>query len=246
MTAVPAPSPARSAVVSRTAATPWARPAPDVAAELGSGTGGLGSADAVRILAEVGPNELPPPERPPLWRRILAQFQDVLVYVLLVSAGLKAILGEWIDFTIILLVAVVNAAVGFIQEGRAESALEGIRQMLSPSAEVLRDGAWATVDAAHVVPGDVVRVRPGSASPPTCGCSRRRTCVWRSPRSRASRSPPRRTRPPSTRRRASATARACCSPGRSSWPARGRGSSSPRARRPSSVGSRGSSPRPTT
>ncbi|QFU98306.1 Magnesium-importing ATPase [Luteimicrobium xylanilyticum] len=161
---MPAPPPAPTAAT-RAVATPWARPAPEVAAELGSSAGGLGSASAARRLADVGPNELPPPERPPLWRRVLAQFQDVLVYVLLVSAGLKAILGEWIDFTIILLVAVVNAAVGFIQEGRAESALEGIRQMLSPSAEVLRDGAWATVDAAHVVPGDVVRVRPGERVP---------------------------------------------------------------------------------
>jgi len=136
-----------------------------VAAAFGAGPDGLGSGTVARLLEEVGPNELPPPERPPLWRRVLTQFQDVLVYVLLVSAGLKAILGDWIDFTIILLVAVVNAAVGFIQEGRAESALDGIRQMLSPSAEVLRDGAWATVDAAEVVPGDVVRVRPGERVP---------------------------------------------------------------------------------
>ncbi|MGC5166274.1 cation-translocating P-type ATPase [Luteimicrobium sp. DT211] len=167
MTAVPAPHPASASATAPGApgSSPWARPAAEVAADLGSGPDGLGAAAAARLLAEVGPNELPPPERPPLWRRVLAQFQDVLVYVLLVSAGLKAILGEWIDFTIILLVAVVNAAVGFIQEGRAESALDGIRQMLSPSAEVRRGGSWATVDAAQVVPGDVVRVRPGERVP---------------------------------------------------------------------------------
>ena len=167
MTAVPAPPPASASAPApgSPAASPWAAPAGEVAAALGSGPDGLGSAAAARLLADVGPNELPPPERAPLWRRILTQFQDVLVYVLLVSAGLKAILGEWIDFTIILLVALVNGAVGFIQEGRAESALDGIRQMLSPSAEVRRDGAWATVDAAEVVPGDVVRVRPGERVP---------------------------------------------------------------------------------
>lgn len=144
---------------------PWALPAEAVLAALGSRGEGLTTAVADQTLAEVGPNELPPPERPPLWRRVLAQFQDVLVYVLLVAAGLKAILGEWIDFTVILLVAVVNAAVGLIQEGRAESALDGIRKMLSPTAEVRRDGEWTKVDAAAIVPGDVVRVRAGDGVP---------------------------------------------------------------------------------
>jgi magnesium-transporting ATPase (P-type) len=144
---------------------PWSLPVEEVLAALGSGADGLTTATAEQRLAEVGPNELPLPPRPPLWRRVLAQFQDVLVYVLLVAAGLKAILGEWIDFSIILLVAVVNAAVGLIQEGRAESALDGIRKMLSPTAEVRRDGEWTKVDASAVVPGDVVRVRAGDGVP---------------------------------------------------------------------------------
>ncbi|MBO9554456.1 MAG: HAD-IC family P-type ATPase [Cellulomonas sp.] len=143
----------------------WSLPADEVLAAVGSGADGL-SADVVeRRLAEHGPNELPLPPRPPLWRRVLSHFQDVLVYVLLVAAGLKAILGEWIDFAVILLVAIVNAAVGLIQEGRAESALDGIRKMLSPGAEVRRDGGWTKVDAAAVVPGDVVRVRAGDGVP---------------------------------------------------------------------------------
>ncbi|HWJ86117.1 MAG TPA: HAD-IC family P-type ATPase [Cellulomonas sp.] len=144
---------------------PWSAPADEVVAALGSSTDGLSGRAAADRLAEVGANELPVPQRPPLWRRVLAQFQDVLVYILLVAAGLKAILGEWIDFSVILLVAIVNAAVGLIQEGRAESALDGIRKMLSPTAEVLRDGAWAKVDASAVVPGDVVRVRAGDGVP---------------------------------------------------------------------------------
>jgi len=162
---VPAPVATPSPAPSPTVGAPWSLAADEVLAALDSGADGLTAPTAALRLAEVGRNELPLPPRPPLWRRVLAQFQDVLVYVLLVAAGLKAILGEWIDFSIILLVAVVNAAVGLIQEGRAESALDGIRKMLSPTAEVRRDGTWTKVDAAAVVPGDVVRVRAGDGVP---------------------------------------------------------------------------------
>ncbi|GAB6939529.1 cation-transporting P-type ATPase [Isoptericola variabilis] len=148
-----------------TDATPWSRPPAEVLAALRTDDGGLSAADAAARLAEVGPNRLPPPEKDPLWKRILVHFDDVLIYILLVSAVLKAILGDWVDFTVILLVAVVNAAIGFIQEGRAESALNGIRQMLSVHAEARRDGAWAKIDADDVVPGDVVRVRSGDRVP---------------------------------------------------------------------------------
>ncbi len=167
-----APTPA-SAVSSTTSAgtaerpldAPWSLPPDEVLAELGTDAGGLSGADATARLDEVGPNRLPPPQRDPLWKRILVHFDDVLIYILLVSAVLKAILGDWVDFTVILAVAVINAAIGFIQEGRAESALEGIRNMLSVNAEVRRDGAWARVDADDVVPGDVVRVRSGDRVP---------------------------------------------------------------------------------
>lgn len=151
--------------VERPLDAPWSRPPDEVLAELGTDAGGLSNADAAARLADVGPNRLPPPQRDPLWKRILVHFDDVLIYILLVSAVLKAILGDWVDFTVILAVAVINAAIGFIQEGRAESALEGIRNMLSVNAEVRRDGAWARVDADDVVPGDVVRVRSGDRVP---------------------------------------------------------------------------------
>ncbi|MFC7876905.1 cation-translocating P-type ATPase [Isoptericola sp. NPDC057391] len=145
--------------------TPWSRPPAEVLAALRTDDGGLTAVGAAERLAEVGPNRLPPPEKDPLWKRVLVHFDDVLIYILLVSAVLKAILGDWVDFTVILLVAVVNAAIGFIQEGRAESALNGIRQMLSVHAEARRDGAWARIDADDVVPGDVVRVRSGDRVP---------------------------------------------------------------------------------
>ncbi|MBM7479924.1 cation-translocating P-type ATPase [Oerskovia jenensis] len=147
------------------APTPWALPPRAVLAEVGSSDAGLTAEQARTRLAEVGPNRLAPAARTPWWRRVLSQFDDVLIYILLVSAVLKAIVGDWIDFTVILAVAVINAAIGLIQEGRAEKALDGIRGMLSVHAQVRRDGAWTQVDADDLVPGDVVRVRSGDRVP---------------------------------------------------------------------------------
>ncbi|MEN5073382.1 HAD-IC family P-type ATPase [Isoptericola cucumis] len=155
----------RADTASAVPSAPWSQPPDDVLRALGTTGGGLTSADAAERLERVGPNRLPPPERDPLWKRIAVHFDDILIYILLVSAVLKAILGDWVDFTVILAVAVINAAIGFVQEGRAESALDGIRQMLSVHAEARRDGAWARVDADDVVPGDVVRVRSGDKVP---------------------------------------------------------------------------------
>nr|WP_069387615.1 HAD-IC family P-type ATPase [Cellulosimicrobium cellulans] len=144
---------------------PWARPPADVLTAVRSTDDGLSRAEAAERLEEVGPNRLAPTKRDPLWKRILVHFDDILIYILLVSAVLKAVLGDWIDFTVILAVAVINAAIGFIQEGRAESALNAIRDMLSVEAQVRRDGAWANVDADDLVPGDVVRVSSGDRVP---------------------------------------------------------------------------------
>ncbi|MBE7699161.1 HAD-IC family P-type ATPase [Oerskovia sp. Sa1BUA8] len=145
--------------------TPWALTPQEVLAEVGSSDTGLTADQARTRLAKVGPNRLAPPPRTPWWRRVLTQFDDVLIYILLVSAVLKAIVGDWIDFTVILAVAVINAAIGLIQEGRAEKALDGIRSMLSVHAQVRRDGAWTQIDADDLVPGDVVRVRSGDRVP---------------------------------------------------------------------------------
>ncbi|WP_244929098.1 HAD-IC family P-type ATPase [Nocardioides sp. W7] len=144
---------------------PWATSADEVLSALGTGGDGLESEEVRRRLAEAGPNRLTPPARTPWWRRVLAQFQDVLIYILLVSAALKALLADWIDFTVILAVTVINAGVGLVQEGRAERALSAISQMLSVQASVRRDARWLDVEADELVPGDLVRVRPGDRIP---------------------------------------------------------------------------------
>ncbi|MCL2515099.1 MAG: HAD-IC family P-type ATPase [Microbacteriaceae bacterium] len=146
-------------------AEPWARPAEAVLHDLGAGDHGLTGDEASGRLAQHGPNLLAPPRPTPWWKRVLLQFKDVLIYVLLASALLKALLGEWVDFAVILAVAVINAVIGLVQEGRAEQALNAIRNMLSAQAQVLRGGEWVEVDAAQLVPGDLVRVRAGDRVP---------------------------------------------------------------------------------
>jgi magnesium-transporting ATPase (P-type) len=126
---------------------------------------GLSAEEANRRLAEYGPNRLPEEERPSALIRFAKQFHNVLIYVLLAAAVITGVLGEWVDTGVILAVVLVNAIVGFVQEGKAEAALEGIRQMLSLEATVTRDGRRRTVPADELVPGDVVLLESGDRVP---------------------------------------------------------------------------------
>ena len=136
-----------------------------VLAGVGSSADGLSSAEAAARLRRDGPNLIPAGKRDPAAVRFFKHFDDILIYILLVAAALKAVLGEWVDFGVILVVAFINAGIGFLQEGRAEQALEGIRSLLSTRAQVRRDGAWTHVPAEDLVIGDVVRVGPGARVP---------------------------------------------------------------------------------
>ncbi|MFC7493191.1 MULTISPECIES: cation-translocating P-type ATPase [unclassified Nocardioides] len=144
---------------------PWAIPPTAVLTAVASTAGGLDAAEVERRTERFGPNRLAPPKRPPWWRRVLAQFDDILIYILLVAAAAKAVLADWVDFAVILAVAVINALIGLIQEGRAERALDAIKEMLSVRAQVVRSGTVADVDADVLVPGDVVRLRSGDRVP---------------------------------------------------------------------------------
>ncbi len=147
-------------------AAAWhALPAEAVLARLGSGRTGLDEDEARARLARHGPNRLPEPPRPGPLRRFLRQFHDVLIYVLLASAAVTAALQEWVDSAVILGVVLVNALVGFIQEGRAERALETIRGLLAPEAVVVRGGRQRVLPAAELVPGDVILLQAGDRVP---------------------------------------------------------------------------------
>jgi magnesium-transporting ATPase (P-type) len=132
---------------------------------LSTDSNGLSTEEAVRRRESFGVNRLPePPKRSPVLR-FLSHFHNLLIYVLIASAAVTAALGHVVDTAVILAVVIVNAVIGFIQEGRAEQAMQAIRQMLAPRAAVLRDGQRVSVDAADLVPGDLVLVEAGDRVP---------------------------------------------------------------------------------
>ncbi|MEE4330119.1 MAG: cation-transporting P-type ATPase, partial [Wenzhouxiangella sp.] len=142
-----------------------AHSAEDVCRALGATPGGLSAADATARLRRFGPNRLQQRRsRGPLIR-FTAQFRNVMILVLIAAAVMAAALGHLLDAGVIAAVVVINALVGFIQEGRAESAMAAIGRMLALDAEVLRDGRWQRLPAAGLVRGDVVRVREGDRIP---------------------------------------------------------------------------------
>ena len=144
---------------------PYAEPFDEVLRTLGSNEGGLSLAEAKERLEKYGLNKLPDPEKEGIFKRFFKHFNDTLIYVLLASAGITAIMGHIIDTGVILGVVVINAVIGFIQEGKAEQALEGIRKMLSLNAFVKRDGEWTEVNAEEIVKGDIVRIKSGNRAP---------------------------------------------------------------------------------
>ena len=154
----PSPEPAES--------TPWhALDVDETLQRLEADRQGLTAEQAMNRLATFGPNRLTEAKpRSPL-ARFLAQFRNVLIYVLLAAGIVTALLQHGLDSGVIFGVVIVNALIGFIQEGKAENALRAISQMLSPQALVVRDGHRVTVDAAKLVPGDVVPLQAGDKVP---------------------------------------------------------------------------------
>ncbi len=132
---------------------------------LASSPHGLRQQEAERRLLIYGPNRLRPPKKRGPLARFFAQFHNVLIYVLLASATVTAALAHWVDTGVILGVVIINALIGFIQEGKAEQALDAIRRMLSHQAAVARDRRYASLPAEALVPGDVVMLEPGDKVP---------------------------------------------------------------------------------
>ena len=135
---------------------PYALKPEEVLSGLRSQRDGLSGTEAADRLKAVGPNRLPAPPKEGPWQRFFKHFNDILIYILLAAGVAKAFLGQWVDAGVIIAVAVINAVVGFIQEGKAEEALEGIRKMLSLRAHTRREGKWIELDAADLVPGDIL------------------------------------------------------------------------------------------
>ena len=158
---------AEAPVGTRTKATPtWHAIEPLAAlAALGAQAEGLSAEEAARRLAEHGPNRLPEAPRPGLLARLLRQFNNLLLYVLMAAALVTALMGHWVDTAVIAAVVLLNALIGFVQEGKAEKSLDAIRRLLAPHARVLRDGHAHDIEASGLVPGDVLLLASGDSLP---------------------------------------------------------------------------------
>src|SRR6478609_2758700 len=126
---------------------------------------GLYAADAASRLQKYGPNRLPEGKKRGSFMRFLSQFNNILVYVLLGAGFTKLMLNLWIDAAIIFGVVFLNALLGFIQEGRAEKALDSIRNMLSAESRTVRGGETRVMAAEQLVPGDIVLLESGDKVP---------------------------------------------------------------------------------
>lgn len=126
---------------------------------------GLDAAEAAKRLQTYGPNRLPQGKKKGPLMRFLAQFNNILIYVLLAAGFIKLMLSLWLDASIIFAVVILNSLLGFLQEGRAEKALDSIRNMLSAEARVLRGGETRMIAAEDLVPGDIVLLESGDKIP---------------------------------------------------------------------------------
>ncbi|MGB5717871.1 MAG: HAD-IC family P-type ATPase, partial [Gammaproteobacteria bacterium] len=133
--------------------------------KLGADPDGLGDEEAQARLSQHGLNRLAPSRKRSALVRFMLQFHNVLVYVLLLAAIVTGMLAMWIDTAVIIGVILINATVGFLQEGRAERALEAVRNMLSPTATVVRNGQRVSIPAESLVPGDRVLLEAGDKVP---------------------------------------------------------------------------------
>ena len=137
-----------------------------LAGELRTNLGmGLPESEAGRRLADLGLNELP--EAPPVspLRLFLAQFASLIVWVLIGAAAISGLLADWVDTAAILAIVVLNAALGFIQEYRAERSLAALKKLSVTTARVIRDGAVRSIPARELVPGDLIQVEAGDHVP---------------------------------------------------------------------------------
>jgi len=126
---------------------------------------GLTDDEARSRLEKYGRNELA--QAPPVawWKKLLGQFNSLVVWILIVAAIIAGAMSEWIDTVAILAIVALNGVLGFLQEAKAEQALEALKKMSSPMAKVLRGGHLVSVPASEVVPGDIVELEAGDLVP---------------------------------------------------------------------------------
>ena len=137
----------------------------EVLSSLKSGQRGLSSDDAAKRLFEYGPNQLESPSKPSPLKIFLGKFKDYMVLVLIFAAVISYIAGESTNAYVILGIVFLVAVIGFFQEYKAERAMEALREMVAPEADVMRDGKMSTVSASDLVPGDTIYLEAGDKVP---------------------------------------------------------------------------------
>ncbi len=137
----------------------------EVCEELKTSTAGISSQESVERLCQYGPNELKEKKKRTPFMMFLDQFRDFMILVLIAAAIISGFIGELSDTIAIVVIVVLNAVVGFIQEYRAEKAMEALKKMAALTATVIRDGAPSTIASSELVPGDVVMLEAGRIVP---------------------------------------------------------------------------------
>jgi Ca2+-transporting ATPase len=126
---------------------------------------GLSQQEATARLQKFGPNALQEKKKKPAWMLFLAQFKDFMILILAAAAVISGIVGDLTDTLIILVIIVLNAVLGFVQEYRAEKAMESLKKLTETQTKVLRDGQLLSVPSRDLVPGDVVALEAGNMVP---------------------------------------------------------------------------------
>lgn len=137
----------------------------DLKDHLNTSETGLSQREAAKRLEEFGLNEIPDRGKRPLWKILLKQFNNLMVYILLVAALISYLTGHMIDVYVIFGIVLINAVIGFIQEYKAEDAVASLKNLLVPKCKVIRDGQLQTIDAKKLVPGDVIALEEGDLIP---------------------------------------------------------------------------------
>lgn len=140
-------------------------PVEGVESSLQSSSAGLSAAAAQERLAQYGPNELAAGKRTTAWDILFEQFKNIFVIILLLAAVTSAVMGHTLEALAITVIVIFSVVLGFVQEYRAERAIEALREMAAPTAKVLRDGDEIEIPAREVVPGDVIFLRAGDRVP---------------------------------------------------------------------------------
>lgn len=131
----------------------------------GSSSTGLTSAEVLKRRAEHGSNELLEKAKKPAWILFISQFKDFMILVLMAAAVISGLIGDMTDAIIILVIVILNSILGFVQEYRAEKAMEALKKMATLTAQVLRDGVAVSLPSSEIVPGDIVLLEAGNAVP---------------------------------------------------------------------------------